>query len=468
MATMAKVLGLLIFALRPPSSPPSPPREYSHLANALRSNVANVARLLEYEPIPYIWDVGTIASCRIVWAAKSPVLSLNPCVGARRYSGGDHLRRWTNRVVKHELVFTVAPATVRWYYPGAFVTLVNLMRGRRARTAVNIASAVYILHGARSTWNTFNSTGEGFKELSKEAFGYGLSLGAMNYGAPIDATGGALNLYVAHGVRLFWGEFLLDRQFFASTSSTTRRLGDVGVAASAVPSDAPISFADTLYSDMTLSCTWPPSSATFVAQVVVVDASQVTSSPGSISVLFGLIGDSIGANDVKSWRPCLRGGGGDDVATEEAGDCVGPSSPEGLSPPQKAWLLIRLERSGRKFLHHSKSGSKRGKGRTPDTLFAPIYAMFPEIQGNGARRDLRNRLDKETQSCYEACLREFSELRDAAQNVDQQDPNIMLSLELSLAASGVYQGPQSPHTGRKATLNTRPSLPECSSLLVVP
>ena len=50
----------------------------------------------------------------------------------------------------------------------------------------------------------------------------------------------------------------------------------------------------------------------------------------------------------------------------------------------------------------------------------------------------------------------------------QQDPNIMLSLELSLAASGVYQGPQSPHTGRKATLNTRPSLPECSSLLVVP
>ena len=38
MATMAKVLGLLIFALRPPSSPPPPPREYSHLANALRSN----------------------------------------------------------------------------------------------------------------------------------------------------------------------------------------------------------------------------------------------------------------------------------------------------------------------------------------------------------------------------------------------------------------------------------------------
>ena len=163
---------------------------------------------------------------------------------------------------------------------------------------------------------------------------------------------------------------------------------------------------------------WPPSSATFVAQVVVVDASQVTSSPGSISVLFGLIGDSIGAKDVKSWRPCLLGGGGDDVATEEAGDCVGPSSPEGLSPPQKAWLLIRLERSGRKFLHHSKSRSKPGKGRTPDTLFAPIYAMFPEIQGNGARRDLRDRLDKETQSCYEACLREFSELRDAAQNVE--------------------------------------------------
>ena len=61
----------------------------------------------------------------------------------------------------------------------------------------------------------------------------------------------------------------------------------LGVAASAVPSDAPIAFADTLYSDMTLSCTWPPSSATFVAQVVVVDASQVTSC--SISVLFGLI-----------------------------------------------------------------------------------------------------------------------------------------------------------------------------------
>ena len=343
-------LAIMLLALLPggllPGSSSASPRESSLLANASTSDLANASRpiatlrgVLENEAIPFIWDAGTNAGCRFFWAKSSMQLSLNPCVGARRHSGGDHFRRLTNRWVKRELVVTVVPVTVRWYFPGAFVTFVNLMRGRRARTAGNIASAVYILHNARSTWNTFNSTSEGFEELSKEACGYGLSLGAMYYGAPIDATGRALNLYVAHGVRLFWGEFLLDRQFFASTSSTTRRLGDVGVAASAVPSDAPISFADTLYSDMTLSCTWPPSSATFVAQVVVVDASQVTSSSGSISVLFGLIGDSIGANDVKSWRPCLRGGGGDDVATEEAGDCVGPSSPEGLSPPQKAWLL---------------------------------------------------------------------------------------------------------------------------------
>ena len=217
-----------------------------YLANASTSYLANASwpiatlwGVLEYEPIPYIWDVGTNAVCHIVWAKSSLQLSLNPCVGARRHSGGDHFRRLTNRWVKRELVVTVVPVTVRWYFPGAFVTFVNLMRGRRARTAGNIASAVYILHGARSTWNTFNSTSEGFKELSKEACGYGLSLGAMYYGAPIDAAGRALNLYVAHGARLFWGEFLLDRQFFASTSSTTRRLGDVGVAASAVPSDAP-------------------------------------------------------------------------------------------------------------------------------------------------------------------------------------------------------------------------------------
>ena len=43
-------------------------------------------------------------------------LSLNPCVGARRHSGGDHFRRLTNRWVKRELVVTVVPVTVRWYF----------------------------------------------------------------------------------------------------------------------------------------------------------------------------------------------------------------------------------------------------------------------------------------------------------------------------------------------------------------
>ena len=222
----------MLLALLPGSSSASP-RESSYLANASTSYLANASwpiatlwGVLENEPIPYIWDVGTIAACHIVWAKSSMQLSLNPCVGARRHSGGDHFRRLTNRWVKRELVVTVVPVTVRWYFPGAFVTFVNLMRGRRARTAGNIASAVYILHNARSTWNTFNSTSEGFEELSKEACGYGLSLGAMYYGAPIDATGRALNLYVAHG----------ESFSFSSIFSMTWRLGDV--AASTVPLDA--------------------------------------------------------------------------------------------------------------------------------------------------------------------------------------------------------------------------------------
>ena len=160
---------------------------------------------------------------------NSPVqFSLNPCVGMRRHSGGDDVRRWTNRWVKQELVLTGMPATVRWYFPRAFVTFVNFMGRRgRARTAGRIASAVYILHGARRTWNTFNSTSEGFKELSKEACGYGLSLGAMYYeGAPIDAAGRALSLYTAHG----------ESFSFSSIFSMTWRLGDV--AASTVPLDA--------------------------------------------------------------------------------------------------------------------------------------------------------------------------------------------------------------------------------------
>ena len=70
----------------------------------------------------------------------------------------------------------------------------------------------------------FNSTSEGFEELSKEACGYGLSLGAVYYGAPIDATGRALNLYVGM------------RSFPSSIFSMTWRLGDV--AASTVPLDA--------------------------------------------------------------------------------------------------------------------------------------------------------------------------------------------------------------------------------------
>ena len=230
-------LAIMLLALLPggllPGSRSASPRESSHLANASTSDLANASRpiatlrgVLENEAIPFIWDAGTNAGCRFFWAKSSMQLSLNPCVGARRHSGGDHFRRLTNRWVKRELVVTVVPVTVRWYFPGAFVTFVNFVRGGRARTAGNIASAVYILQGARSTWNTFNSTSEGFEELSKEACGYGLSLGAMYYGAPIDATGRALNLYVAHG----------ESFSFSSIFSMTWRLGDV--AASTVPLDA--------------------------------------------------------------------------------------------------------------------------------------------------------------------------------------------------------------------------------------
>ena len=231
-------LAIMLLALLPggllPGSRSASPRESSHLANASTSDLANASRpiatlrgVLENEAIPFIWDAGTNAGCRFFWAKSSMQLSLNPCVGARRHSGGDHFRRLTNRWVKRELVVTVVPVTVRWYFPGAFVTFVNFVRGGRARTAGNIASAVYILQGARSTWNAFNSTSEGFKELSKEACGYGLSLGLMYYeGAPIDAAGRALSLYTAHG----------ESFSFSSIFSMTWRLGDV--AASTVPLDA--------------------------------------------------------------------------------------------------------------------------------------------------------------------------------------------------------------------------------------
>ena len=48
-------------------------------------------------------------------------------------------------------------------------------------------------------------------------------------GAPIDAAGRALSLYTAHG----------ESFSFSSIFSMTWRLGDVGVAASTVPLDAP-------------------------------------------------------------------------------------------------------------------------------------------------------------------------------------------------------------------------------------
>ena len=126
----------------------------SYLANASTSYLANASRpiatlwgVLENEPFPYILDVGANAGCRYFWA-KSPVqLSLNPCVGMRRHSGGDDVRRWTNRWVKQELVLTGVPATVNWLAPRAFRAFVySFLRRGRAHTAVNIVSAVYILH----------------------------------------------------------------------------------------------------------------------------------------------------------------------------------------------------------------------------------------------------------------------------------------------------------------------------------